>query len=315
MGITTGFWVIFGLVIVGMLVLDLGVINRKAHVVGVREAFGWTMIWITLALVFGAGVFSFLGPQKGTEFLTAYLIEESLSIDNLFVFLVIFSYFHIPQRYQQRGLFWGIIGAIFMRGMLIAGGIALLERMHWLIYVFGVFLLFTAARLAMDRGHKVKPDNNVVAKLFSRMMPVHPEHESGKFFLKIAGKRHATVLFLALVVIAFSDFMFAMDSIPAVLAISRDPFIVYTSNIFAVLGLRSLYFLLAGALNYLTYLKPGLAVVLFFVGMKMLLADVYHISPLASLGAVATILGVAAGASVIRQKCMAKRRLEKVVTH
>ncbi len=286
-----GLWAGFiGFVIV-MLALDLGVFHRKSHVVGFREALGWSAVWITLALVFNAGVWWQFGTKPGIEFLTGYLIEKSLSIDNIFVFVVIFSTLGIPALYQHRVLFWGILSALILRAVMIFAGAAMLERFHWLIYVFGAFLILTGIKLFRQRGQEQNLEDSAALRWARKLVPSTERFDGERFFTRENGKRVATPLFLALILVEFTDVVFAIDSIPAIFAITRDPFIVFTSNIFAILGLRSLFFVLADMVARFAYLKVGLAAVLVFVGAKMSLVDVYKVPPLVSLVVIALLLG------------------------
>jgi tellurite resistance protein TerC len=284
-------WVGFTLFILAMLALDLGVFHRKAHEVRFKEAAIWSAIWVSLALTFNVGVYYFAGTDKGLEFTTGYLIEKSLAVDNIFVFAVIFSYFAVPPAYQHRVLFWGILGALVMRAIFIFAGAALLDAFHWIIYVFGAFLLLTGVKLVRQRDAHVDPEKNLALRLFRRFVPTVPEYHGQRFTILQNGKRYATPLLAVLVLVEATDLVFAVDSIPAIFAITDDPFIVYTSNIFAILGLRSMYFLLAGVIDRFAYLKVGLGAVLVFVGIKMVLVDIYKIPSWASLLAIATLLG------------------------
>ena len=278
MGISIYFWIGFHIFIFLMLALDLGVFHKKIHKVPVREAIIWSIIWISLALLFSFCIPLFIYPEPGIgktkalEFLTGYVIEYSLSVDNIFVFILIFSYFKVDDRYQHKVLFWGIIGALIMRASFIFAGVALINRFEWVVLIFGAFLVFTGIRMLFQREGPSDPGNNPVVRFFRRFLPVTDNFHYDHLFVKQNGKLHATPLFLVLVIIESSDLIFAVDSIPAILAISKDTFIVYTSNIFAILGLRSLYFAIAGIMGYFRYLKTGLAFVLTFVGLKMLLA-------------------------------------------
>ena len=292
-------WSIFGAVVVLMLALDLGVFHRKAHVIRVREAALWTAVWIGVALLFNVFVYARFGSDKALEFFQAWLIEKALSVDNLFVFLAAFTYFAVPSRLQHRVLFWGILGALVTRGAFIVIGAALLAAFHWVMYVFGVFLVITAARLLFGDEEEVHPERNPVLALFRRFVPVTSEYAGGRFFVMREGRRLATPLFMVLVVIEATDVMFAVDSIPAVFAVTRDVFIVYTSNIFAIFGLRALCFLVASLMRKLRYLKAGLAFVLAFVGIKMLIADRLRISDGVSLAVVGGLIGGAALASFL----------------
>jgi tellurite resistance protein TerC len=292
-------WIAFNVFVLGMLALDLGVFHRKAHAVSVREALAWSCVWIFLAVLFGLGVYFVRGGEKALEFLTGYVIEWSLSVDNLFVFLVIFSYFAVPPIYQHRVLFWGILGALVMRAIFIAVGAALLSAFHWMIYVFGGFLVFTGIKLLFAGDEKIEPEKNPAVRLLRRFMPITAEYHGQRFFVRINGRRWATPLLLVLVVVETTDVIFAVDSIPAIFAITLDPFIVYTSNVFAILGLRALFFLLAGIMEMFRYLKVGLAFVLCFVGVKMVIVDFYKIPIGISLGVVAGILALSILASLI----------------
>ena len=292
-------WVGFTVFVLLLLTIDLGVFHRKAHAVGLREAAGWYVVWVSLAILFNVGIFLWLGADKGTEFLAGYIIEVSLSVDNVFVFLIIFSYFAVPAQYQHRVLFFGILGAIVMRGLFIATGVTLLNMFQWLIYAFGAFLIFTGIKLALRKEEEVHPERNPVLRLARRILPVTPGYEGQRFFIRRHGRLMATPLFMVVLVVEASDLVFAMDSVPAILAITRDPFIVWTSNIFAILGLRALFFLVAGILRHFRYLKVGLALVLCFVGVKMVISDFYHVSTPLSLGAVAGILAVTMLASYL----------------
>jgi tellurite resistance protein TerC len=293
-------WIIFNVFVLGMLTVDLGVFHRKAHAVTTREATTWCLVWVTLAILFNAGVYIWLGSEKAFEFFTGYLIEYSLSVDNIFVFILIFSYFAVPASYQHRVLFWGILGALIMRGAFIGTGAILLQHFHWVIYVFGAFLVFTGIKMLLKEETTVHPEHNPVIKLLRRLMPLSANYEGQRFFVKNQ-KWAATPLFVVLLVVESTDLIFAVDSVPAIFAVSRDPFIVYTSNVFAILGLRSLYFLLAGVIGLFVYLRYGLGVVLGFVGIKMLLVDIYKIPIGVSLAVVAGILALSIVASLLVQ--------------
>ena len=295
---TIGLWGGFIAALVAMLSFDLFVIHRKAHVVGVREALLWSGFWIALALAFAGGVFVLGGSGKGTEFLTGYVIEKSLSVDNVFVFLVIFQYFAVPPILQPKVLHWGIIGALVMRLVFIVAGAALLSAFHWMIFVFGGVLLVTAAKLALQKEHEVHPERNPLIKLVKRFIPMTDDYRGDKFFVRSDGVLTATPLLAVLLMVESTDLMFAIDSVPAILAVTRDPFIVFTSNAFAILGLRALYFALAGIMDYFTYLRQGLVAILAFVGVKMIISDFYKIPTPLSLAAVAAILLIAIGLSV-----------------
>jgi tellurite resistance protein TerC len=286
----TGLWVGFIVFVLAMLAVDLGLFQRRAHQPSLKESLAWTVVWVGLALLFNAGVYFWFGHQAGLEFFTGYLIEKALSVDNLFVFLVVFSYFAVPPALQHRALFWGILGALVMRGLFIAAGTALLESFHWMLYVFGAFLLLTGIRLLIRRERSFSPQNNPLLRLFSRLVPVVSEYRGGSFTVVESGRRCATPLLLSLVAVEASDLVFALDSIPAIFAITRDPFIVFTSNIFAILGLRSIYFLLAGAMSNFRHLGAGLALVLSFVGLKMILSGIYELPVAWSLAIVALLI-------------------------
>ena len=295
-------WGSFNLFVLGMLALDLGVFHRTSHVVKVREALTWTAVWITLAMAFNVFVYSYLGKDKALEFFTAYLIEKSLSIDNIFVMIMIFAYFQVPAAYQHKVLFWGILGALVMRVIFIFAGIELIHRFHWLIYIFGAFLIFTGIRMVTTDQHELEPEKNPLIKLARKIFPVTKSFEQDNFFIKRGGRTWATPLFLVVVLIEGTDLIFAVDSIPAILAISDDPFIVYTSNVFAILGLRSLYFALAAIEKFFKYLKYGLAAILTFVGAKMCLTDIYKIPVEISLIVIAFLLALSMLASFILPK-------------
>jgi tellurite resistance protein TerC len=291
-------WVGFALFVLAMLALDLGVFHRESHEVKIREALIWSGVWIALALLFNLGLYYLRGPEQALEFLTGYLIEKSLSVDNIFVFLLIFTYFRVPPRYQHRVLFWGVLGALLMRAILIALGITLIHRFHWVIYVFGAFLILTGVKMGLGKDKEIRPERNPALRLFRRFAPVTDEYRDGKFFVKQDGRYFATPLLITLVVVETTDLVFAVDSIPAILAITPDPFIIYTSNVFAILGLRSLYFALAGMMRSFRYLHYGLSAILVFVGAKMLLADFYKIPVGVALGVIACILAISVIASL-----------------
>jgi tellurite resistance protein TerC len=270
-------WGSFGTFVLTMLALDLGVFHRQARVVNVKEALRWSAIWIALALLFNLGVYLWYGTDAALAFLTGYVLEESLSVDNLFVFLMILSYFSVPPAYQHKVLFWGILGALLMRGLMIAVGTILIQAFQWVLYIFGGFLILTGVKMVLRQHDDVHPEQNPVVRLFTRFMPVTTAYHAEKFFVQLNGRYFATPLFVVLLMIEVTDVIFALDSIPAVLAVTTDPFIVFTSNVFAILGLRSLFFALSGLMRLFHYLRYGLAVVLVFIGIKMLLAEVYHI--------------------------------------
>ena len=296
-------WIAFAVIVVILLALDLGVFNRKSHVIGVKEALIMSAFWIGIALAFNAVIFWQMGSQSGLEYTAAYVMEKALSVDNLFVFIIIFAFFGIAPEYQHKILFYGIIGALVFRAIFIFAGVTLVEKFDWLLYIFGIFLLFTAIKLAVQKDQKVDPDKNIIVRGFKKIMPVSTDSHGGKFFVRNAGVLAATPLFLALLVIESTDIVFAVDSIPAVMGITTDMFIVYTSNVFAILGLRSLYFALAGIMSSMYYLKYGLAVILAFVGIKMLLPIVgYHVNVVVSLAVILVVLLVSIVASVIRSR-------------
>jgi tellurite resistance protein TerC len=290
-GGSTWLWIGFSLFIFTMLSLDLGLFNRKAHTIKYREAWIWSGVWVTLAMIFAGVVFYYLGSQPGFEFLTGYIIELSLSVDNLFVFLLIFSYFKVPAKFQHRVLFWGVMGALFMRLTMIFVGAALINRFHWIIYIFGAFLVYTGIKMFRQEEIDVQPEKNPLVRLVTRFLPITRHYEEEKFFTKVNGKRTGTLLLLVLMVVEVTDLVFAVDSIPAIFAVTTNTFIVYTSNVFAILGLRSMYFLLAGVVEKFRYLRFGLAIVLTFIGVKMLVGAVgFHIPIKISLGFVAVVL-------------------------
>jgi len=305
-------WIGFNLFVFFMLALDLGVFHRHSHVVTTKEAVTWRVVWIALAMVFNTGIYFFwdtlvpnsayTNSEASLAFFTGYLIEKSLSVDNIFVFILIFTFFAVPAAYQHRVLFWGILGALIMRGILIAVGATLLKEFHWIIYIFGAFLIFTGIRMAFHKNEEVHPENNPLVKLLKRIMPVTDNYEGDKFFIRRAGALMATPLFVVLLIVESTDLIFAVDSIPAIFAVTKDPFIVYTSNVFAILGLRALYFLLANVVDKFQYLKFGLSVVLTFVGVKMVIVDFYKIPVGVSLMAIAGILTVSIAASLWKTK-------------
>ena len=296
-------WIGFNVFVLAMLALDLGVFHRKAHVVSLREATAWTAAWVILALLFNLGLWHYAGPQKALEFFTGYLIEYSLSVDNIFVFALLFSYFAVPAKFQHRVLFWGILGALVMRAIMIVAGTVLIAKFAWIIYVFGAFLILTGIKMIVKRDEEFHPERNPVVKWFKRLMPVTNEYREDKFFVRENGIRLATPLFVVLLLVEVSDLIFAVDSIPAIFAVTTDPFIVYTSNVFAILGLRSLYFALAGVMNKFHYLKIGLGVVLSFVGVKMILAHTaWKLDTLISLAVILLVLAAAVVLSLLRPK-------------
>ena len=303
---STWLWVGFNVFVLAMLAIDLGVFHRKAHTVSIREATAWSVVWVTLSLIFNYGVYHFMGPQKGLEFLTGYLIEKALSVDNIFVFVLLFSYFRVPAMYQHRILFWGILGALIMRGAMIGAGAMLISRFHWIIYVFGAFLVITGIRMAMQGDEEIDPEANPILKLVRKFLPVTNHYHGQSFFVR--EERHgkmkvvATPLLVVLILVETTDLIFAVDSIPAIFAVTTDAFIVYSSNVCAILGLRALYFLLAGVIHKFHYLKLGLSIVLVFVGTKMLIAEFYKIPIVVSLLVVAAVLAAAITLSLMYPK-------------
>lgn len=295
------FWVLFNLFVLAVLAVDLWVFHRPAHAVKFREAVIWSVSWILLAAAFAALVYFWHGRESAVEFTTGYIIELSLSVDNLFIFLLIFRYFRVPADYQHKVLFWGIVGALVMRGIFILVGIGLIQRFHWVIFVFGAFLVYSGIRLLGKKEAGVDPEKNPVVRAFRRVIPVSEEYEGDKLVVRRPGL-YATPLLVVLIVVETTDLLFATDSIPAVLAITLKPFVVYTSNVFAILGLRSLYFVLAGMMDVFHYLHYGLAVVLIFIGGKMLASDYYQIPTVWALGTVAGVLTISMAASVVRPK-------------
>ncbi len=293
-------WGVFGLLVVLMLALDLGVLGGRDKIIGIKEALVWSAVWVVVALVFNIGVYYFKGAEMGLNFLAGYLIERALSLDNIFVFLVIFSYFGVSPSHQYKVIFWGIIGALVLRAIFIAAGIALIAKFHWIIYVFGALLVWTGIKMAMGKGEEIDLEANPVVRLCRRFIPLTPGYEGDNFFVRREGKRLATPLFVVLLVVSVMDVVFAVDSVPAVFAITLDPFIVFSSNVFAVLGLRALYFALAGLMQLFHYLHYGLALILVFVGVKMLLTYFeIHIPVVAALGVLALILAGSVIASMI----------------
>jgi tellurite resistance protein TerC len=293
-------WVAFNIFVLAMLALDLGVFHRKAHVVKIKEALVWSAFWITLALLFNLGIYFWYGPETALEFLTGYLIEKSLSLDNLFVFLLIFSYFRVSSLYQHKVLFWGIFGALIMRAIFILTGVTLIQKFHWVIYIFGAFLILSGIKMGLQKDKEIHPERNPVLRLFRRFMPVTDGYEDSKFFIKRAGRYLATPLFIVLLVVETTDVIFAADSIPAIFAVTLDPFIVYTSNVFAILGLRALYFALAGLMRMFHYLHYGLSSILVFLGVKMLISHIYKVPVGIALGVVVSILLISVITSIIR---------------
>ena len=296
-------WVGFNAFVLLMLALDLGVFHRKAHVVTIKESLTWTGIWVAMALIFNVGIAHYMGNDKALEFFTGYVMEKSLSVDNVFVIALLFSYFAVPTLYQHKVLFWGILGALVMRAAMIALGAKLITEFAWVIYIFGAFLILTGIKMIVKREEKIHPESNPVVRLFKRFMHVTADYRADKFFVRENGIRMATPLFVVLLLVEFTDLIFAVDSIPAIFAVTKDPFIVYTSNVFAILGLRSLYFALSGVLDKFHYLKVGLGVVLSFVGVKMLLAhSPWKIDTLISLGVIVIVLAASVVASLVWPK-------------
>lgn len=292
-------WIGFNVFVLFMLALDLGVFHRKAHVVTFKESMAWTVVWVALAMLFNLGVWHYGGSEKGIEFLTGYVIEKSLSVDNVFVFALLFSYFAVPAKYQHKVLFWGIIGALVMRAVMIGLGSVLITKFAWIIYIFGAFLILTGIKMIVKRSEEIHPERNPVVRWFKKLMPVTSDYREQKFFVRENGLLHATPLFVVLLLVEFTDLIFAVDSIPAIFAVTKDPFIVYTSNVFAILGLRSLYFALAGVMDKFHYLKIGLGFVLAFVGVKMLLGhSEWKIDTHLSLGVIVIILTASVVASL-----------------
>lgn len=302
MEVNSSFWIGFNVFVLLMLALDLGVFNRKAHVVSVKEALTWSGVWICLAMIFNSLVHYWFGEHKAIEFFTGYVIEKSLSVDNIFVFVLVFKYFQIPSIYQHKILFWGILGALIMRVIFIFAGVALIEKFHWTIYLFGLFLIYTGYKMFNEKDKKMEPEKNPVIKFFRKVMPVTNHLEGDKFFVIENGRRYATPLFLVLILIETTDVIFAVDSIPAILAITQDRFIVYTSNVFAILGLRSLYFALAHVIHRFIFLSTGLAIILIFVGLKMVMVDVFKVPTFISLIIIVSIITASIGFSLIKTR-------------
>lgn len=284
-------WLGFIAFVLIMLGIDLGIFHKKAHEVSAREALGWSLVWVMLAAIFGVGLWVWFGPERALEFATGYLIEKALAVDNIFVFVIIFSAFAVPAVHQHRILFWGVLGALLMRAVFIFAGAALLARFHFTMYIFGALLAITGVKLLLQREKEPSPERNIVVRALQKVIPVSHSPHDGKFMLREGGRRYATPLLLALLAVEVTDLIFALDSIPAIFAVTLDPFIVFTSNIFAILGLRSLYFLLASVIQRFRYLKVGLSLVLIFVGLKMLAVEVYKVPIALSLGIIAFILG------------------------
>jgi tellurite resistance protein TerC len=293
------FWVLFNLFVIALLALDLGVLNRRPHAIGFREAIAWSAGWIALALAFAGLVFFWHGRAQSLQFVTAYVIEVSLSVDNLFIFLVIFRYFKVPDEHQHKVLFWGVLGALVMRGIFIAAGVSLIERFEWIIYAFGALLVYSGLKLLRHDDAQIHPEKNPVLRLFRRALPVTDEYEGGKFFTRRNRELYATPLLIVLLVVETSDILIAVDSVPAVLAITRNAFIVYTSNVLAILGLRSMYFALAGMMDRFHYLHYGLSVVLIFIGLKMIASHYVDVPTEWALGIVLAVLATSVVVSLI----------------
>ena len=292
-------WIVFSLSVLVLLALDLGVFHRKSHDISVKEAMIWSLIWIAVALVFNLIIYLWHGQETAIEFATAYIVERSLSVDNLFVFLLIFTYFKVPSFYQYRVLFWGILAALALRAVFIIFGITLIQNFDWLIYLFGAFLVFTGIKIALKKEEEVDVGKNPILRLTKKFLPTTEQFDGGKFFSKNSGKLKATPLFIVLLIVETSDLIFALDSVPAVLGVTLDPFVAYTSNIFAILGLRALYFALAGCMLMFRYLSGGITVILIFVGTKMLVSGFYEVPVGIALGMILLVLAVAIGLSVL----------------
>lgn len=290
-------WVVFNVGILLFLVLDLAIIHRKARKISMKEALLWSGFWIGISLLFNVGIYFTMGYEPAINFLAGYLLEKSLSVDNLFVFLLIFNYFQVPEKYVHRVLSWGIIGALIMRGLFIIGGLHLIHLFHWMIYLFGLLIIYAGIQLAFQKETKIEPEKNWIIRLFRKVMPVTKSYEGEKFFVRRGNTYWATPLFLVLLMVETSDLLFALDSIPAIFAITLDPFIVYTSNVFAILGLRALYFALSGVMGMFRYLHYGLAFILVFIGIKMLISEIYPIPVGVTLGVIGATIGLSILAS------------------
>lgn len=297
--VTTSWWVGFHVIVFAMLALDLGVINKKDHVISIKESLVWTAVWVAIALLFNAGIYYYLDHQAASEFLTGYVLEKSLSIDNIFVMTVIFGYFKVDPKFQHRVLFWGILGALVMRILFILGGVSLIERFHFLIYFFGAFLAYTGVKMLFSEEKEMDPEKDFVFKFCKEYFKMSKDLHNEKFFVKINGVTHMTPLFLVLILIESTDLLFALDSIPATLSVTKNAFIAYTSNIFAILGLRSLYFAFSGVVHYFKYLTYALSATLIFIGFKMLVSNYYHIPTDVSLYVVLGLIGSSIAASLI----------------
>ncbi len=294
--------VLFNVFVLVMLALDLGVFHRRPRAVTLREAALWSTFWVALALMFNVGVYLWRGPEAGLEFLTAYVLEKSLSMDNVFVFAAIFGYTAVPKEYQHRVLFWGVLGALVMRGAFIAAGVAAVAHFHWVLYLFGVFLVVTGGRLLFTEQRTIPAERNPLVRMARKVFPLTERYEGGSFWVRAQGRLYATPLLLVLLMVETTDILFALDSIPAVFAVTEDAFIIYTSNVLAILGLRAMYFLLAGAMARLHHLRAGLSLVLIFVGTKMVIAPIFKIPVLVALGGITAVLGAAVLASLLTEK-------------
>ncbi|MEW6731428.1 MAG: TerC family protein [Acidobacteriota bacterium] len=293
-------WIGFNILVLIMLALDLGVFHRKDEALKIKEALQASLIWVVLAIIFNICVYYWFGGRAATEFLTGYLLERSLSIDNIFVFLLVFSYFKIPAKFQYRVLFWGILGALIMRAALIVLGTALIRQFHWILYIFGLLLVVTGIRMALQKeDDEIQPEKNPVVRIFKRLMPVTTDYAHRGFFVKVNGRLYASLLFIVLLVVETTDLVFALDSIPAIFGVTNDAFIIYTSNVFAILGLRALYFALAGIMDLFHYLKVGLSMILVFIGIKMLVVEFFEIPTLIALAVIAVVLIISVIASIV----------------
>ncbi|MFH2036542.1 MAG: TerC family protein [Candidatus Zixiibacteriota bacterium] len=301
-------WIGFNILVLFMLALDLGIFHKKDHKITIKEGLVWSVIWIVVALAFNVLIYYWEGPEKGLQFFTGYLIERSLSIDNIFVFLLVFNFFKVPEEYQYKVLFWGILGALIFRGLFIGIGAILIAKFHWILYVFGAFLVYTGIKMGVAEDKDIEPEKNPVLKFVRRFMPLTKDYVGGHFFTRIDGRKFGTPLFVVLMVIESTDIVFAFDSIPAIFAITLDPFIVYTSNVFAILGLRALYFAIAGLMDMFHYLKYGLSAILSFVGIKMLISGWYKIGDLASLAIIGAILALSIIISIIRKDKISEKK-------
>jgi tellurite resistance protein TerC len=309
------FWIAFNAGVLSLLAIDLFGFQRKAHAPSTKEAAIWTVVWVALSLGFNALIWYWEGHAKALEFLTGYMVEYSLSVDNIFVFVLVFSYFAVPAAFQHRVLFWGILSALILRGVMIGIGVALVETFDWVLYLFGAFLIFTGIKMFFGRRKAVGVDRNPLIRLVRRLLPVSDTYDGARFTVLRDGRRLLTPLAMVLITVEVTDFLFAVDSIPAIFGITHDPFIVYTSNVCAILGLRSLYFLLAGVVHKFVYLKPALAVILSFIGTKMLLVDVYHISTAASLTVIGLVLLAAIGLSLVTNRRRQSQQRKRTTSH